>query len=116
MEFKDRCFGYLNSTPLDMLDHLFNRYGNLTAIDVQKCKKRLNVPFNPDEPIALYFQKLEDEQQISDYGGVPVSQEQLLQTALYAFYSAEVFIDACKRWEDNAQAEKTWANLKKLLG
>ena len=85
-ELRDRRFGYLNSTPLDMLDHLFDRYGNLTAIDVQKCETRLNEPFNPDEPIAVYFQKLEDEQQISDDGGVPVLHEQLMQTALFAFY------------------------------
>ena len=74
MELKNRCFGYLISTTLDMLDHLFDRYGNLTAIDMQECKNRLNKLFNLDEPIAFYFQKLEDKQQISDNGGVPVSQ------------------------------------------
>ena len=41
-ELRDRRFGYLNSTPLDMLDHLFDRYGNLTAIDVQECKTQFN--------------------------------------------------------------------------
>ena len=81
-----------------MLNHLFNRYGNLTAIDVQECKNGLNEPFNPENPIEIYFQKLEDEQKIRDNGGVPVSQEQLLKTALFDFYAAGVFIDACKRW------------------
>ena len=95
-----------------MLDHLFDRYGNLMAINVQECKTRLNEPFNPDNPITLYFQKLEDEQQVSNNGGVPVLQEQLLQTALFAFFSAGVFVESCKRWEEMAPADKTWANLK----
>ena len=112
MELRDRRFGYLNSSPMDMLDHLFDRYGNLTAIDVQECKNRINEPFNPDEPIAVYFQHLEDEQQISDDGGVPISQAQLLQTALFAFYVSGNFTDACKRWEELALNDTTWPRLK----
>ena len=50
---------------MDMLDHLFDRYGNLMAIDVQKCKNRINDPFSSEEPIAIYFQHLEDEQVIN---------------------------------------------------
>ena len=72
-ELRDRRFGYLNASPMDMLDHLFDRYGHLTAIDIQESKTRFNEPFNPDDPIAVYFQKLEDEQQVSADGGVPVS-------------------------------------------
>ena len=111
-ELRERRFGYLNTTPMDMLDHLFDRYGNLTAIDIQESKTRFNEPFNPDDPIAVYFQKLEDEQQVSADGGVPVSHEMLMQTALFAFYTSGIFIDACKRWEDMAPANKTWTNLK----
>ena len=73
MELRDRRFGYLNLSLMDLLDHLFDRYGNLTAIDVQECKNRINDPFSPDEPIAIYFQSLKDEQQISNDQGVPIS-------------------------------------------
>ena len=34
-----------------------------------------------------------------------------MQTALFAFYSGGMFVKACKRWEDMAAANKTWANL-----
>ena len=59
-ELRNRRFGYLNASLMDMLDHLFDRYGNLTAINIQESKTRFNEPFNPDDPIAVYFQKLED--------------------------------------------------------
>ena len=97
---------------MDMLDHLFDRYGNLTAIDVQECKKRINEPFSSKEPIAVYFQRLGDKQQLRNEGGVPISQAQLLQTALFAFYVSVIFVDACKQWEELPAADKTWWNLK----
>ena len=74
-----------------MLNHLFDRYGNLTAIAVQECKNRINDPFRSEELIAVYFQRLEDEQQINNDRGVPISQAQLMQTALFAFYVSGIF-------------------------
>ena len=53
MELRDRRFGYLNSSPNDKPNHLFNRYSYLTDIDVQECKNRINDLFSPYEPIEI---------------------------------------------------------------
>ena len=55
MELRDQKFWYLIPYPMDMLDHLFDRYRKLMAINVQECKNRINNQITPNDLIAIYF-------------------------------------------------------------
>ena len=59
-EMRNKYTGYLGISTRDLLDHLLDRYGKITAADIEACKQRMNEPLDATQPIDVYFQKIDD--------------------------------------------------------
>ena len=110
-----RFTGYLGVTTRDLLDHLLERYGNITAADLQVNKDSMDEPIDVTIPIDAYFKRIEDCMQLAGDADTPFSSEQVLQTAYYAVQATGLYKDGLKEWRLKPASEKTWPNFKTLF-
>jgi hypothetical protein len=47
--------GYANISARDMLDHLFDTYGNITAVDLEVSFEHMRRPWDPHQPVESLF-------------------------------------------------------------
>ena len=109
---RHRHGGFANKSLREMLHHLFDNYGHLTPMDMMENSKVLTQPWNPAEPIATLFDRLEDAQELADTGGAPISATILVNAAYTLVFNTGLFYDDCKDWTPRPIAEKTWVNFK----
>jgi hypothetical protein len=111
-ELRNRYTGYLGVTPRDLLDHLLERYGKITASDIANCRTRMEAPMDTTRPIDIYFQAIDDCVQFATDGQVPFTATQIVQTAYHAISKSGIYNDACKEWRRRPIANRTWPHFK----
>ena len=114
-EMRHKYTGYLGVKTRDLLDHLLDRYGKITAADLAACQIRMNEPINVDLPIDVYFQKIDECVQYAVDGKVAYTLDQILQTAYHAISASGFYNDACKDWRKKPAEQKTWETFKRFF-
>eukprot|EP00566_Odontella_aurita_P016593 CAMPEP_0113569390 /NCGR_PEP_ID=MMETSP0015_2-20120614/24388_1 /TAXON_ID=2838 /ORGANISM="Odontella" /LENGTH=249 /DNA_ID=CAMNT_0000472057 /DNA_START=458 /DNA_END=1203 /DNA_ORIENTATION=+ /assembly_acc=CAM_ASM_000160 len=99
-------------TTRDLLDHLMDRYGKITATDLKENAKRMNEPINTGLPITKYFERIGDCVQFADVGKTPCKHERILQMVYLAVLKTVLYGDAGKEWRNKSDADCTWTNFK----
>jgi hypothetical protein len=56
----DNMVGYANISARDMLDHLFETYGNITAVDLEINFEHMRWAWDPQQPVESLFKKIQD--------------------------------------------------------
>jgi hypothetical protein len=59
-EMKNKCTGYLGVTTRNLLDHLLDRYGKISSVDLKNNNTRMNEPIDSSQPIVIYFKRIDD--------------------------------------------------------
>jgi hypothetical protein len=68
----DNMVGYSNISSTDMLDHLFETYGNLTAVDLKINFEHMCRAWDPQQPVETLFKQIQYCADYSEAGGVPI--------------------------------------------
>ena len=55
----------------NLVDHLMERYGKIWASDLEACRQALVEPIDVDQPINVYFQRVEEAIQFAQDGNTP---------------------------------------------
>ena len=55
-ELRHRYTGYMGVTTQDLLDHLMDRYGNITAANIKANDAHINESLDKSRPISFFFQ------------------------------------------------------------
>jgi hypothetical protein len=63
--------GYTTISARDMLDHLFETYGNTTAVDLEINFEHMRRTWNPQQPVESLFKQIQDSTDYSEAGGLP---------------------------------------------
>jgi hypothetical protein len=111
-ELRNRYTGYMGVAPRDLIDHLLERYGRITASDIVNCRTRMEAPMDPTQPIDVYFQNIDDCVQFATDGQVPFTALQIVQTAYHAISKSGLYNDACKEWRRKPIVDRTWVACK----
>jgi hypothetical protein len=56
----DNMVGYANISARDMLDHLFETYGNITAVDLEIKFEHMRRAWDPQQPVESLFKQIQD--------------------------------------------------------
>jgi hypothetical protein len=56
----DNMVGYANISARDMLDHLFETYGNITAVDLEINFDHMRWAWDPQHPVESLFKQIQD--------------------------------------------------------
>jgi hypothetical protein len=66
----DNMVGYSNISARDMLDHLFETYGNITAVDLKINFEHMRRAWDHQQPVESLFKQIKDCADYSEAGGV----------------------------------------------
>jgi hypothetical protein len=77
--------GYANVSARDMLDHLFDTYSNITAVDLEINFEHMRRAWDPKQPVETLFKQIQDCADYSEAGGVLIGHPQQINVG-YATY------------------------------
>jgi hypothetical protein len=72
----DNIVGYANISANDMLDHLFDNYGNITAVDLEINFEHMRRAWDPQQPVESLFKQIQECVDYSEAGGVLIGHPQ----------------------------------------
>jgi hypothetical protein len=108
----DTMVGYANISARDMLDHLFETYGNITAVDLEINFEHMRRAWDPQQPVETLFKQIQDCADYSEAGGVLIGHPQQINVGYAQIFATGHFMSACRRWNEKPTAGKTWTQFK----
>jgi hypothetical protein len=103
----DRFTGAIKGTIPEIIQYLFDSYGNLTAFSVEsKRQALLAISYNHAEPLDFVFNAVSDYADMAEAYGTSISDDQLMSLALIIIMKANIFADGIETW--NVEPIKTW--------
>jgi hypothetical protein len=108
----DNMVGYDNISARGMLDHLFETYGSITAVDLEINFEHMRQAWDPQHPVETLFKHIQDCADYSEAGGVLIGHSQQINVGYAKIFAAGHFMSACCRWNEKPTAEKTWTQFK----
>jgi hypothetical protein len=108
----DEIVGYANCTSLQLLTHLLTYYAMIAPTELTQNYERLNMPYDPKQPIKMIFQKIKDARAFAVAGGQPYGAVMIVNVAYTLVFNTGLFPNACRAWQSRAIAVKTWAQFK----
>jgi hypothetical protein len=94
----DNMVGYANISERDMLDHLFETYGNITAVNLEINFEHMRRTWDPQQPFESLFKQIQDCADYSEAGGVPIGPSQQINVGYAKIFATGQFMSACRRW------------------
>jgi hypothetical protein len=108
----DNMVGYANISARDMLDHLFETYGNITAVALEINFEHMRQAWDPEQPVESLFKQIQDCADYSEAGSVLIGHPQQINVGYAKIFSTGQFMSACRLWNKKPPAEKTWTHFK----
>jgi hypothetical protein len=94
----ENMVGYANISARDMLDHLFDTYGNITAVDLEINFEHMRRAWDPQQPVETLFKQIQDCADYSEAGGVPIGHSQKIKVGYAKIFATGHFMSACRGW------------------
>jgi hypothetical protein len=95
-----------------MLDHLFETYSNITAVDLEINFENMRQTWDPQQPVDSLFKLIQDCADYSLAGGVIIGHPQQINVGHATIFIMGHFMSACRRWNEKHTIEKTWTQFK----
>jgi hypothetical protein len=108
----DNMVGYANISARGMLDHLFETYGNITAVDLKINFEHMRRAWDSQQPLETLFKQIQDCAEYSEAGGVLIGHPQQIKVGYAKIFATGHSMSACRRWNEKPTADKTWTQFK----
>jgi hypothetical protein len=102
----DNMVGYANISARDMVDHLFETYGNITAVDLEINFEHMRRSWDPQKPVESLFKQIQDCADYLEARGVPIGPSQQINVGYAKIFATGLFMSAFRRWNEKTAAEK----------
>jgi hypothetical protein len=104
--------GYANISSREMLDRLFETYGNITAVNLEINFEHMRRAWDPQQPVESFFKQIQDCADYSEAGVVLIGHPQQINVGYAKIFATGHFMSACRRWNKKHTIEKTWTQFK----
>jgi hypothetical protein len=94
------------------LTHLLTFYAMIAPTELTQNYERLNTPYDPNQPIDMLFQQIQDAQAFAVAGGQPYCAAMIVNVAYTLVFNTGLYPYACRAWQSITIAAKTWAQFK----
>jgi hypothetical protein len=101
----DNMVGYANISAREMLGHIFETYGNITAVDLEINLEHMRRAWDPQQPVESFFKHIQDCADYSEAGGVPIGPSQQINVGYAKIFATCKFMIACRHWNEKPSAE-----------
>jgi hypothetical protein len=95
-----------------MMDHLFETYGNITAVDLEINFEHMRRSWDPQHPVESLFKHIQDCADYSEAGGFLIGHPQQINVGYAKVFATGHSMSACLRWNKKHLLEKTWIQFK----
>jgi hypothetical protein len=87
----DNMVGYANISARDMLDHLFETYGNITTVDLEVNFEHMRRASEPQHPVETLFKQIQDCADYYEAGGFLIGYPQQLNVGYAKIFATGPF-------------------------
>jgi hypothetical protein len=108
----DEIVGYANCTSLQILTRLLTYYAMIAPTEITHNYERLNTPYDPNQPIEMLFQQIQDARAFTVAGGQSYGAAMIVNVAYTIVFNTGLCPHAFRAWQSRAIAAKTWAQFK----
>jgi hypothetical protein len=108
----DNMVVYANISARDMLDHLFETYGNITVVDLEINFEHMHRAWDPQQPVETLLKQIQDCADYSEAGGVLIGHPHQINVRYAKIFATGYFMSACRRWNEKPSGDKTWIHFK----
>ena len=109
---RSQYMGFHGVSTLELMQNLLDRYGKKSPANIEANRKRMMEPYDSSQPINVFFETIEDCVQYAEDGKIPISHEQVMQTAYNSVHASGLYNDACKEWRHRVTTLQTWYHFK----
>ena len=109
---RNKYVGYTNVSTLDLLNHLYDSYANITPSVLLENDRKMREPLDPSQPLDTFFARIEECRELAAAGNTPYTAQQILATAYQALFASGAYADGCKEWRRKEEQDKTWESFK----
>jgi hypothetical protein len=102
-------FEFSNVTCLDLLSHLWTKYGTIKPAELQKNFQSMYTPWNTTEPIESVFLQLDEAIAFSIDGNDPISEAAAVRAGYEVIAHSGLLPMDCKEWRKLPTAAHTLA-------
>ena len=107
-DLKDQDTGYANVTPLEMIEHLYTDYGDMTEQDISNIKASIKVDYDTNTTMISYFSNLRNIRNIAVRAGNPISDSDMLAEIYLVMGRTGIYEKGLDDWNELPAASKTW--------
>ena len=100
--------GYVGITTLQMLTHLYDNYGIITAVDIENNDEEMRIPYNPALPIESLFHQIEVAVEFAEAVKRPYEKAQVVSRAYLLILRTGLYQEAYRDWDKKLDPDKTW--------
>jgi hypothetical protein len=93
-----------NCTSLQLLTHLLTNYAMIAPTELTQNYERLNTLYDPNQPIEMLFQKIQDARAFAIAGGQPYGAAMIINVTYTLVSNTGLFPNACRAWQSRAIA------------
>jgi hypothetical protein len=108
----ENMVGYANISARCMLYHLFETYGNITAVNLEINFEHMYRAWDPQQLVETLFKQIQDCAAYSEAGGVLIGHPQHINVGYAKIFATGHFMSACRRWNEKPTADKTCTQFK----
>ena len=103
----------LQKTIPEILEHLFETYGDVTPQDLRELTLRVeNLAYPPSKPVDTIFSEIEDLAAIAEIANSPITAAQKINMAYIMFQKTRVYKSALTKWDETPSYDKIWEQFK----
>jgi hypothetical protein len=95
-----------------MLYHLFETYGNITAVNFKINFEHIRRAWDPQQLVETLFKQIQDCADYSETGGVLIGHPLQINVGYTKIFATGHFMSACRRWNKKHTIENTWTQFK----
>jgi hypothetical protein len=103
----DKMVGYANISAQDMLDHIFETYSNITAVDLEINFEHMRRAWDPQQPVESLFNEIQKCSYYFEAGGVLIGNPRQINVGYAKIFATGHFMSACRRLNEKHVIEKT---------
>jgi hypothetical protein len=107
-DLKDHNTGYANVTPLEMVEHLYADYGQLTAQDISENRNQLKKDFDNTKTMVAHFHKIKEIRLIAEKTGNTITDADAIAETYLVIDRCGLFSKAVDDWDETEEKDKTW--------
>jgi hypothetical protein len=88
----DNMVGYANISARDRMDHLFETYGNITAVDLEINFEHMRQAWDPQQQVESLFKQIQDCADYSEAGGFLIGHPQQINVGYTKIFATGHFM------------------------